>query len=75
MRLELLTRLDALHKDIIASEIMADELAMAAGSPGGELDAGGMLAAARNQRVRILEMQGQFAALKKAYDERYHRQG
>jgi hypothetical protein len=33
-----------------------------------------VLAIVRDHRVKILEMQGQFAALKKVYSERYHRE-
>lgn len=33
-----------------------------------------MLTVARGHRVKVLEMQGQFAALKKVYSERFHRE-
>lgn len=73
MRLKLLSYLNALHKGIIALEVMVDELVQAAEmSPNETTDI--MLAIVRDHRVKILEMQGQFSALKKVYSERYHRE-
>jgi hypothetical protein len=73
MRLKLLSYLNALHKGIIALEVMVDELIQAAEMPPNETT-DIMLTIVRDHRVKILEMQGQFAALKKVYSERYHRE-
>lgn len=76
MRLEMLAYLDTLDKGIIALEVVVNELIQAAEVSPDEAAADIMLTIARGHRVRILEMQGQFAALKQDYcnySERYHR--
>lgn len=72
MRLEMLAYLDTLHKGIVALEVMADELIEAARTSTDPDAADIMVTVARRHRIRVLEMQGQFAALKKVYSERYH---
>lgn len=74
MRLEMLSYLNTLHGGIIALEVVADELVRASGMVSDEAAADIMLTVARGHRVKILEMQGQFAALKEVYSERYHRE-
>lgn len=69
----MLSYLYTLHSGIIALEVMVDELVRAAEASQDEA-ADIMLTVARSHRVKILEMQGQFAALKKVYSERYHRE-
>jgi len=70
----MLSYLDTLDRGIIAPEALAGELVRAAELARDEAVAGIMLTVARGHRVRILEMHGQFAALKKVYSERYHRE-
>jgi hypothetical protein len=73
MRLEMLSHLNRLQSGMVSLEVMAHELVRAAEvSPADAADI--LLAVARGHRVKILEMQGQFAALKKVYSERYHRE-
>jgi len=73
MRLEMLNYLNTLDRGIVALEVVAAELVRAASvTPDEAADI--MLPLARRHRVRILEMQGQFAALKEIYSERYNSQ-
>lgn len=73
MRVEMLSDLNRIHSGIISLEVMVHELVRAAEvAPADAADI--LLAFARGDRVKILEMQGQFAALKKVYSERYHRE-
>jgi hypothetical protein len=74
MRLEMLTYLNTLHRGIITLEAVVNELIHAAGVSVDGDAADIMLTLARGHRVKILEMQGQFAALKQLYSERYHRE-
>jgi hypothetical protein len=74
MRLEMLSFLNTLRSGIIALEVVAEELVRAAEASPDEAAADIMLTVACGHRVKILEMQGQFAALKKFYSERYHRE-
>ncbi|MGX9981765.1 hypothetical protein [Methylobacterium fujisawaense] len=70
MRLEMLELLNTLHKDIVALEMRVAELVQAAEATPDEVAADIMLTVARGDRVKILEMQGRLAALKKGYFER-----
>jgi flagellar motility protein MotE (MotC chaperone) len=74
MRLELLAYLDTVHKGIVTLEVLADELIRAVEEAPDEDAADIMRSLARSDRVKILELEGQFAALKQDYSERYHRE-
>lgn len=73
MRLEMLELLNMLHKGIITLEVLTNALVQEAGAAPDEAAADIMRTLARSHRVKILEMQAQFAALKQVYSERYYR--
>lgn len=74
MRPAMLSLLNTLDSGIIALEVVADELVRAAEVALDEAAADIMLTVTRGHRGKILEMQGQFAALKKVCSERFQRE-
>lgn len=74
LREAMLGRMKVLRTNIEASNTIADELMRSANLLDGQPVAQVLRGRAQRRRVKVLEMQGQFAALKKVYSERYHRE-
>lgn len=72
VRLAMLKMLSALDAGAIALEVTADELAHAAEMMADDPAAEVLLGFSRRDRVKALEMRGQFAAMKKEYAARFH---
>lgn len=71
-RRAMLELLNALSNSIVAQEALADEAAQTALEFADDLGGEVLRGIARRQRVRALELQGQFAALSTEYAARYH---
>lgn len=67
----MLELMDALADDIIKIEAVANELVNAATDLSGHVDAGALRDAARQRRVKVLELRGQLAALRQRYGEQF----
>lgn len=74
LREAMLGQISAFHANIATLTTAADELVRSANLLDGRPTAVLMRDLARRQRVKVLEMQGQLAALKQAYTERFHRE-
>lgn len=61
----------ALCNRIVASNAVADEMTRSANRLDGRPTAEIMRGIARRQRVKVLEMEGQLAALNDSYDKRF----
>lgn len=72
VRLAMLKMLNTLDGGAIALEVTADELAHAAEMIGDNPAAEVLLGFSRRDRVKALEMRGQFAAMKEEYAARFH---
>lgn len=67
----MLDRMVKLSASIAALNTAADQLAKSAGQCEGKPMPGAMIDIARRQRVKVLEMQGQLAALNVTFTERF----
>lgn len=71
-RAAMLSLLNTLSSSILALEALADEAARTAAEIPNELGGKVLRGITRSQRVRALELQGQYAALSTEYTARYH---